>query len=476
MSLHIRKKSKEALQARTRRSRKRLDHKVSLAAMAATATDDLLANMKLERRAISSLKGMMKRARKSERDQIERVARSIRRLRQAAPILIDQSGEIINGHIVAHALTSLGANEAWCAVVDHLDEEERAMLHVALNRLGETGDWDLDALGPLLIEFEEIGFELQTTGFTLPELDIIMSPDPGKENESEEGEVPDAPSSPVSKLGDLWLLGDHRLLCGDATNAEAYKVLLEGELADVIFTDCPWNIPIAGFVSGLGEVQHKDFKMGAGEMSRQEFVDFCDCFHEIGYRHLVEGGVFFSCIDWRSADLIMEAGRRVGLRHINTAVWNKGSGAMGNPWRSAHEFIVIFRKGKKLAVNNIELGRHGRDRTNVWSYPGANRKGSSAGKALADHPTPKPVEMVRDALLDVSNRGDVVLDLFMGSGTTIIAAEQCGRVAHGIELDPAYVDVAVIRWEELTGRRAIHANTGLSLSDLAGTRAQSAAA
>ncbi|WP_159456631.1 DNA-methyltransferase [Altererythrobacter xiamenensis] len=238
----------------------------------------------------------------------------------------------------------------------------------------------------------------------------------------------------------------------------------------MIFTDCPWNIPIAGFVSGLGKVKHQDFKMGAGEMPKEEFVDFCDRFHELGAANLIDGGVFYSCIDWRSADVIMKSGRRAGLRHINTAVWNKGSGGMGSPWRSAHEFIVIFCKGKKCAVNNIELGKHGRDRTNVWSYPGANRKGSSASKALANHPTPKPVEMVRDALLDVSNRGGIVLDPFMGSGTTIIAAEQCGRVARGIELDPAYVDVAVRRWEELIGRPAMHAETGLSFSEMAEKR------
>lgn len=470
MSLNIKRKSKAALQEKTRKNRKHLEHAVSLASMATTASDDLLADLKFERRSISSLKGFSKRVRKSEKDQVESVARSIRRHKQAAPILTDQSGEIINGHIVVQALRSLGATEAWCAVIDHLDEDERALLHVTLNRLGETGDWDLDALGPLLIELDELGFELETTGFSLPELDIIMSPNVEKACEAEGEEIPELPVEPVSVPSDTWLIGDHRLHCGDAADAKSYDLLLDGEVADVIFTDCPWNIPIAGFVSGLGKVRHQDFKMGAGEMQEEEFVDFCDRFHEHGAANLIDGGVFYSCIDWRSADVIMESGRRAGLRHINTAVWNKGSGGMGSPWRSAHEFIVIFCKGKKCAVNNIELGKHGRDRTNVWSYPGANRKGSSASKALANHPTPKPVEMVRDALLDVSNRGGIVLDPFMGSGTTIIAAEQCGRVARGIELDPAYVDVAVRRWEELTGRPAMHAETGLSFAEMAEKR------
>lgn len=473
MSLKINLKSKAALQAKTKSAKKKLEHEVSLAALAPTAPDDLLADMKFERRTISSLKGLKRRVRMSEREQVKRVADNIHRFKQVVPILTDESGEIINGHIVAQALKLLGADEAWCAIVDHLDEDERTFLHVALNRIGECGDWDFEALGPLLIEFDELGFDLGTTGFSLPELDIIMSVGVEGEGGSGEEQAPEPPPNPVTILGDCWILGLHRLRCGDATHPEEYAILLEGQLVDVIFTDLPWNIPIAGFVSGLGKVKHQDFKMGAGEMSDEEFAQFCERAHQLGADHLVDGGVFFSCIDWRSVDRIMAAGRRVGLRHIDTAVWNKGSGGMGFPYRSTHEFVVIFGKGKKLRVCNIDLGNHGRDRTNVWSYAGANRKGSSASKALAYHPTPKPVIMVRDALLDVSNRGAIVLDPFIGSGTTILAAEQSGRVARGIELDPGYVDVAVRRWEELTGKAAIHAETGLSFAEMAEQRSKS---
>lgn len=471
MSLSIKKKSKATLQKKTRAAKKHLEHKVSLTAMAAAAPDDLLASMKLERRSLSSLRRLRKRVRKSEKDQVERVARSIETVKQVAPILIDKSAEIINGHVVVEALKLLGATEVWCAVIEHLDEDERSLLHVTLNRLGESGDWDLDALGPLLIELEELGFELEATGFSLPELDIIMAPDPEQIDDREEEDIPAPPAEPVSEPRDTWILGKHRLHCGDAADPDCYILLLDGEIVDVIFADSPWNIPIAGFVSGLGKVKHQDFKMGAGEMSREEYISFANRFHELGAAHLAEGGIFYSCIDWRSVDIIMESGRRADLRHINTAVWNKGSGGMGSPYRSAHEFIVIFCKGKKLAVNNIELGKHGRDRTNVWSYPGANRKGSSASKALASHPTPKSTTMVRDALLDVSNRGGIVLDPFMGSGTTIIAAERCGRAARGIEFDPVYVDVAVRRWEKLTGEAAVHAQTGLSFAEMAKQRA-----
>jgi hypothetical protein len=211
--------------------------------------------------------------------------------------------------------------------------------------------------------------------------------------------------------------------------------------------------------------------MGVGEWSPEEFLQFSETYHSLGTGHLTKGGVFISWIDWRSVDVIMAGGRQAGLRHINTAVWNIAGGGMGTPLRSAHEFAVIFCNGPKLAVNNVELGKHGRDRTNVWTYPGANRRGSSAAKALAHHPTPKNVCMIEDAIRDVTHRGALVLDPFLGSGTTLIAAENSGRRSCGIELDPGYVDVAIIRWEELTGKEAVHLETGLTFAQLALARA-----
>jgi DNA modification methylase len=300
-----------------------------------------------------------------------------------------------------------------------------------LNRTSELGDWDLEALGPLLVELGELGFDLEATGFSLPELDIIMS-EPFEEPDGKgQEELAEPPAVPVTQLGDLWLLDEHRVLCGDATDPASYAALLACAKAQVIFTDLPWNIPIEGFVSGLGKVKHKDFAMAAGEMSPEQFADFCDTVHELAAKHLEDGGAFFSCIDWRSVDVIMAAGCKAGLKHIDTAIWNKGSGGMGTPYRSAHELVPVFVKGDNLKVNNVELGKRGRDRTNVWSYPGANRRGSSASKALSHHPTPKPVEMVEDALKDVSKRGALALDPFLGSGTTLLAAERSGRRPSG---------------------------------------------
>jgi DNA modification methylase len=476
MGYKIVTKLKTELHAKSKSAKKHFEQEVSLSALAVSSQTDLLPSMQLERRELSSLKGLKKRARKSDAAQIERVCRSIKKLKQSAPILISAAGEIINGHIVAQALRHLGAREVWCVVVDHLDETERNQLHVTLNRIAECGDWDLAALQPLLVEFEELGVELETTGFSLQELDIIMNEDPAAPQKPKAEKPVEVPETPISQLGDLWALEHHRLLCGDATDSGSYALVMAGEVADCVSTDCPWNIKIAGFVSGLGEKKHKDFVMGAGEMSDNEFLEFSKTFHKLASDNLKEGGAFFSFIDWRSIHVIMEGGKAAGLRHINTVVWNKGSGGMGTPYRSAHELVAVFCKGKKLAVNNVALGKHGRDRTNVWSYPGANNPGSSAGKALAHHPTPKPVEMIRDALLDVTKRGAVVLDPFMGSGTTILAAQQCGRLARGIELDPRYVDVAIRRWEEMTGKQAIHEPSGLTFAELAEQRSAEASA
>lgn len=461
---------KAALHAKSKATKKHFEHQVSMAAIGASMPNSLLPNLQMGLRPINELKGLKKRVRKSEKEQVKRVAQSLKKFGQVAPILLSATGRIINGHVVAEAMKELGQKEVWCVVVDHLDENELNLLHVTLNRIEELGDWDLEALGPLLIELEDVGLDLSTTGFLIPELDIIMSDPTEKEGDPGEEEDLEPSAQPVTIEGDLWVLDQHRLLCADATRSESYERVLEGSVADAILTDLPWNIPIEGFVSGLGKTKHKNFLAGAGELSDTEFAAFCDTAHLLSSAHLIEGGVFFSFIDWRSADVIMAAGRKAGLRHIGTAIWDKGSGGMGSLYRSAHEQVIIFCKGPKIAVNNVQLGKHGRDRTNIWRYPGANRPGSSANAALAYHPTPKPVGMIMDALMDVSKRGALVLDPFLGSGTTILAAERSGRRACGIELDPGYVDVAIRRWQELTSKCAVHAQTGLTYTELAQQR------
>ena len=444
---------------------------IAAAVAAPPLLNDLLPGLAVVLREINSLKPPTQGLRRPGKGQIEGLIKNLKAVGQVAPVLIDRDGRVVDGQNVVRALKKMGFTHVNCICLEHLSDEQITFARIALNKLGEGSVWELEELRPALAELELVGFDLTATGFTLPELDIILQPEPVDAETAEDRELMEPPARPVSREGDFWRLGDHVLLCGDSLNERSYAIVLGERKADAVFTDCPWNIPIEGFVSGLGKTKHKDFKMAAGEMSDDAFQEFIDAFTQYCADNLVDGGVFFSCIDWRSSPRIHAGGVKAGLTHINTAVWNKGSGGMGSLYRSAHEFIHILCKGKSARTNNVQLGKHGRDRTNVWSIPGANHAGSSAGKALKHHPTPKPVEMVEDAILDVTNRGELVLDPFMGSGTTLLAAERSGRVAAGIELDPAYVDVCIRRWEEMTGKSAVNGE-GMTFHEVAAIRGE----
>lgn len=447
-----------------RRERNR-DRAVLAAALSSPAiVNDLVPHLKVVRAAIDQLKSAKRRPRKPGKDHVANVTKCIKAVGQVSPILIDREGRIVDGHIVVEALRLLGETHVNAVCLDHLDEAQLKIVQITLNKLAEGSIWEIEELRPMLEELQLFGYDLTATGFTLPELDIIMQPEPDT-IQAEPEELLDPPEEPVSRAGDLWLLEQHRLLCGDALDLRSYGRLLGLQRADACFTDCPWNLPAKQISS-----KHGDFKMGAGEFSDEAHQEFIDTFTRLITDFLEVGGILYSCIDWRSHDKIVLGGKRAGLTHINTVVWSKGRGGMGGLYRSSHEMIPTFVKGKRPKTNNIELGRHGRDRTNVWTYPGANRPGSSAAQALKHHPTPKPIELVEDALLDVTNRGELVLDPFLGSGTTLLAAERAGRIAAGIELDPAYVDVCIRRWQKMTGRAAVHSETGRTFDEMADNR------
>ncbi len=263
--------------------------------------------------------------------------------------------------------------------------------------------------------------------------------------------------------GDVFKVGRHRLMCGDARSADDFHQLMGSRKACMVSTDPPYNVRIDGHVSGLGKVRHREFAMASGEMTAASYVAFLK---DVLWNLAVvskDGSIHFICIDWRHVEDLLAAAREVYSELKNICVWNKTNAGMGSLYRSKHELVCVFKKGKAPHTNNIELGRHGRYRTNVWDYAGVNTFGAERDAALAMHPTVKPVAMVADAILDCSRRGDVVLDCFAGSGTTIMAAERTGRRAHAMELDPAYVETAIRRWQDYTGETAIHTGTGLTL-------------
>ncbi|CCB66724.1 DNA methyltransferase [Hyphomicrobium sp. MC1] len=421
---------------------------------------------------VNSLRPSANRTRETTAQLLESVIRSIMKFGMVLPILIDKNGTIIAGHVLWEAAVRLGLETIECRVVDHLNPVELEALSLALNRIGEIGKYNLDKLRDRMVAIESHGIELISTGFTLPEIDQIkLEPLPIEHNSEEDEGADDTVVGPTSRAGDLFRLGRHQLLCGDALDEASYKRVLSGSAAHAAFTDPPYNCRIEGFVGGLGKHKHEDFVMFAGKESEAEFRKFLQTYLTLCRASLLPEAVLFACMDWRQIDLLLDAGRDAGLDRINVAVWNKGSGGMGGLYRSCHELIGVFCNGKSPALNNVALGAFGRDRTNVWTYPGANRRGSSAAQALADHPTPKPVELIIDALLDVTHADHVVLDPFAGSGTTIIASERCDREARGIELDPKYVDRAIRRWERLTGDRAVHVETGLTFAELVEQRA-----
>lgn len=398
---------------------------------------------------------------------IDKLKASVAQFGFVTPILVDAAGSIIAGHGRYEAAKALGLKSVPTVVADHLLEAEVRALRIADNKLAELSDWNEAALQ---IEFAELmdlsldgelDFDLDITGFETPEIDIIIDgAGEAKACTAETVDAPDPAAPAIAQPGDLWVLGDHHIFCGDALQAQSYKTLLDGEAPQMVFTDPPYNVPVNGHVRCGTGGEHREFAMASGEMSDSEFRGFLSGAVTRLFDCLPDGGIAMICMDWRHIEELIAAGKAGGLNLINLCVWNKTNGGMGSFYRSKHELVCIFKKPGAPHTNNVELGKHGRNRTNVWDYAGVNSFGAGREADLADHPTVKPTALVADAIMDVSHRGAVVLDAFGGSGATLLAAEKTGRRARLIELDPAYVDVAIRRWQEMTGESAVHAVTG----------------
>lgn len=390
--------------------------------------------------------------------QILKTERMIRECGFMPPVVIDADcNTVIGAHLVA-AARRLHMEEIPVIRAGHLAEEQLRLLRIAHDRIAEEATWD-HAL--LAAEFQDIliklpDIDLTLSGFEVPELDIILEPlVPGAD---EDIMVP-AVGPAVVRPGDLWQLGEHLLYCGDATQPESYATLMGTAKARLCFTDAPYNVKIAGHVGNSGKIQHREFVMAAGEMDTQAFTQFLYQSHKLMADHAEDGAIIYSCMDWRHIDELSAAGGMAGLSLQNLCVWVKDNGGMGSFYRSRHELVFVFKKGTAPHINNVQLGKHGRYRTNVWEYPGVNSFAGGRMEELAMHPTVKPLALVADALKDASARGDIVLDPFGGSGTTLIAAEKTGRKARLIELDPLYCDVIIRRWEKISGKDAVHIAT-----------------
>lgn len=405
--------------------------------------------------------------------QIDQIAASIKQFGFNNPILITaRTMEIIAGHGRWQAARKLGLKSVPVIELRHLSEDERRAYIIADNRLAELAGWDRDILSielQHLYEAPSDAFQVEITGFDGAELDALLA---GQDDDAgdNENDVPDLPDRAVTVAGDIWQLGPHRLICGDACDPATYDQLMGGETCRVILCDPPYNVSIEGHVSGLGKHRHREFVQASGELSSEEFADFLKRSLANMAAQAVPGAIAFVFMDWRHVFEMETAGREVFSKFMNLAVWNKTNAGMGSFYRSKHELVFIYRCGNAAHINNFGLGEKGRYRTNVWDYPGINAFGAKRDDELALHPTVKNCAMLADAIRDVSRRGDVVLDGFAGSGPTLIAAEKTGRAARLVELDPLYCDVICARFARFTGESAIHVPTGKSFDALAAER------
>ena len=430
-------------------------------------------NLKIVYRRIDTLKPDPANPRRHTKKQIRQIADSIEAFDFNVPILTDGERNIVVGHGRFFACRLLGRTEVPTLCLDHLTPEQARAFRIADSRLTEISTWDDRLLAEQLKELSVHGldFNIEATGFEMGEIDLRIASleQPPERDVDPADEVPEVSAGPaLSRNGDLWVLGNHRLLCGSALETPAFTTLMGEEQAAMGFTDPPYNVPIEGHASGLGATHHRPFPMASGEMDSTEFTAFLGG----ALRNLaacsIDGSIHFVCMDWRHVEELLGAGRAVYGELKNLCVWVKDNAGMGSLYRSQHELVFVFKHGRNGHRNNVQLGRFGRNRSNIWRYPGTNSfaRCGDEGNLLALHPTVKPVAMVADAILDCSARGDIVLDAFLGSGTTLIAAERTGRRCYGLELDPAYVDTIIRRWQALTGGSASHAASGRSFDDL----------
>jgi DNA modification methylase len=404
--------------------------------------------------------------------QIKALRRSIETFGFNVPVLVGPAGELVAGHARWLAAKAMGFREVPTISVDHLSETQIQAFIIADNRLAELATWNEELLASQLKELSEVDldFDLESTGFTMGEIDLRIE---GLRSEVTEADDPadalPALGPAICQPGDLWLLGRHRVFCGSALDDRAYALLVGEERAAMVFTDPPYNVPIDGHVSGLGAAHHREFAMASGEMSEAEFTNFLTQTCRLHGAHSVDGALHFICMDWRHIAELLVAGRAVYSELKNLCVWAKDNAGMGSLYRSQHELICVFKHGKASHRNNIELGRHGRNRSNLWQYRGTNSfagRTTEEGNLLQLHPTVKPVAMIADAIMDCSARGEVVLDGFLGSGSTLIAAERTGRRCFGLEIDPLYVDTLIRRWQAFSGEKAVHGSSGKSFDAL----------
>jgi DNA modification methylase len=422
-----------------------------------------------------SLRPARRNARTHSKKQIQQIADSMARFGVINPVIIDAGGRIVAGHARNEAAKLLNLRHVPVIRISHLSETETRAYMLADNKLAEKAGWDRETLAieleELHIALPEIGLDLSLTGFEPGEIDSIIH-DFGAGPSNPADQIPEPETDVcVAEKNDLFALGRHRLLVGDARDPKAYARLMQTQTADMAFLDPPYNVRVAGHVGGRGRIKHREFAFASGEMTSDQFTAFLKATLALCARHTADGGITYVCMDWRHMRELLDAGAAVYDELKNVCAWVKTTPGQGTFYRSQHELVFVYKRGRAPHLNTFELGQHGRTRSNVWSYAGANTFRAGRMDELKMHPTVKPVALIADAMRDCSRRGSIILDAFAGAGSTLMAAEQIGRRAFCIEIDPRYVDVAIRRWQQFTGRDAILEATSQTFDDLLVARA-----
>lgn len=435
-----------------------------------------IANSKLVLRPVSALKGRARNPRTHSKKQIRQIADSIRRFGFVTPILIDPESIVIAGHGRLEAAKLLGVNEVPTLTLAHLSPEEIRAYVIADNQLASLAGWDKELLALEIAELSEVAdLDLTITGFEVEDLHRLRDAAGSKSQGANEALPTLQRSEPATtRRGDVWNIGSHRLACADALDWASYDLLLGKERADVVITDPPYNVPITGHVCGGAAAKHREFVMASGEMTRAQFQRFLSAVCVNLSRGSKSGSLHFIFIDWRSIGDLLTAGEEAYDQLLNIIVWSKHQAGMGALYRSQHELVALFKHGRRPHKNNVALGANGRHRTNVWEYPSANSGPRVKAAELTAHPTVKNLDMIAEAIRDVSDPNDIVLDAFGGSGTTLVAAELCSRRARLLELDELYCDL-IIRRAQAAGLEARLGRDGPTFSEVVSTRNQAGA-
>jgi DNA modification methylase len=418
-----------------------------------------MSDLVIEMLSTTALTPWKRNARTHSKKQLRQIADSIKEFGFTNPVLIDRQNQILAGHGRVEAAKLLGMEEVPCVRLEHMTEAQKRAYVLADNKLALNAGWDYELLAEELKELSATGLDIDVglTGFSIAEVDsIIADAAPEEPGNPDDDRLPEVdPASVRCKPGDIWQVGPHRIICGDARDRNTIAALMDGKLATAVITDPPYNVKIDGHVGGSGKIKHREFAMASGEMSTSDFTEFLKAAFQNLADFSIDGSIHFIFMDWRHMNEILIAGQVVYDELKNLLVWVKDNGGMGTFYRSRHELVFAFKKGKAPHINSFELGQHGRYRTNVWEYKGVNTLRAGRLEELALHPTVKPVPMLADAIKDVTGRGGIVLDTFGGSGSTAIAAEKTGRIAYLCEYDPLYCEIIIRRLEAFMKEDAV---------------------